>query len=116
MVAGLLSGMFGIGGGVLIVPALIYLAGFSQHVATGTSLAVLLPPIGAAAVWEYHRNGNVDLRAAMIIAVAVFLGGWLSSIGANRIAGPYLRLAFAVFIVTLGVFLTYGAIRRLGWL
>jgi uncharacterized membrane protein YfcA len=57
-----------------IVPALVYLAGFSQHRATGTSLAILQPPIGLAAVVEYYRDGNVDLRAAIIIAVAMFLG------------------------------------------
>lgn len=65
LVAGMLSGVFGIGGGVVIVPALIYLAGFSQHRATGTSLAVLLPPIGLAGMWEYYRHGNVNVRAAM---------------------------------------------------
>ncbi len=55
-VLGIVSGLFGIGGGVLIVPALVYLAGFSQHRATGTSLAILLPPIGLAAVVEYYRH------------------------------------------------------------
>ena len=76
LAAGLLSGVFGIGGGVVIVPALIYWAGFTQRRATGTSLAVLLPPIGFAAMWEYYRHDNVNVRAAMIIAVAVFAGGW----------------------------------------
>jgi len=59
---GVASGLFGVGGGIVIVPALIYWAGFSQHMATGTSLAVLLPPIGLAAVFEYYRHGNVDVR------------------------------------------------------
>lgn len=64
--SGVLAGIFGIGGGILIVPALMYVAGFSQKLAIGTSLAVLLPPIGIAAVLEYYRNGNVDFRAALI--------------------------------------------------
>ena len=115
LAAGILSGVFGIGGGVVIVPALIYLAGFNQHRATGTSLAVLLPPIGFAAMWEYYRHQNVDLRAAMIIAVAVFGGGWVGAVIANRVSGPYLRLAFGVFVVVLGVSLMMGAFRRLGW-
>ena len=115
LVAGMLSGVFGIGGGVVIVPALIYLAGFSQHRATGTSLAVLLPPIGLAAMWEYYRHGNVNVRAAMIVAAAVFAGGWLGAVVANRVAGPYLRLAFGVFVVILGASLIAGAVRRLGW-
>ena len=62
------------------MPALIYLAGFDQHRATGTSLAVLLPPIGLGAVIEYYRHDAVDVRAAMIVAVAIFITAWLSSI------------------------------------
>jgi uncharacterized membrane protein YfcA len=116
LVAGLLSGVFGIGGGVVIVPALIYLAGFTQHRATGTSLAVLLPPIGFAAMWEYYRHDNVNVSAAMIIAAAVFVGGWFGAVVANRVSGPYLRLAFGVFVVFLGISLIIGAFRRLGWI
>jgi uncharacterized membrane protein YfcA len=116
LVAGVLSGVFGIGGGVVIVPALIYLAGFTQHRATGTSLAVLLPPIGLGAVWEYYRHDNVNVQAAMIIAGAVFAGGWLGAIIANRVSGPYLRLAFGVFVVALGIYLLFGAFRRLNWI
>lgn len=116
VVAGVLSGVFGIGGGVVIVPALIYLAGFHQHQATGTSLAVLLPPIGIAAAFEYYRNGNVDIRAAAIIAAGVLAGGWFGAVMANRISGPYLRLAFGAFVVALGLYLMYGATKRLGWI
>lgn len=116
LAAGILSGVFGIGGGVIIVPALIYMAGFRQHSATGTSLAVLLPPIGIGAMWEYYRHGNVDLRVAMIMAVAVFAGGWIGALVANRVAGPYLRLAFGLFVVVLGISLIFGALRRLGWI
>lgn len=116
LVAGVLSGVFGIGGGVVIVPALIYLAGFTQHRATGTSLAVLLPPIGLGAVWEYYRHDNVNVQAAMIVAGAVFAGGWLGAVVANRVSGPYLRLAFGLFVVSLGVYLLFGAFRRLNWI
>jgi len=114
--AGLLAGVFGIGGGIIIVPALIYLARFTQHQATGTSLAVLLPPIGIAAAIEYYRHGNVDFRAAAFIAVAMVAGGWAGAYIANRVAGPWLRLAFGVSVVCLGVYLVFGAVRRLGWL
>jgi uncharacterized membrane protein YfcA len=115
-VSGLASGIFGIGGGVLIVPGLIYLAGFTQHQATGTSLAVLLPPIGLAATLEYYRHGNVDLRAALILAALMFAGGWLGAIAAQRVSGPYLRLAFGLFVVALGISLVFGALRRLSWI
>ena len=110
----------GVGGtgvvGVLMMPCLIYLAGFSQHRATGTSLAVLLPPIGLAAAWEYYRHGDVDVRAALVLAVFVFCGGWIGAVLASRISGPYLRLAFGVFTVVLGVSLVVGALRRLAWI
>jgi uncharacterized membrane protein YfcA len=115
LAAGVLSGLFGIGGGVIIMPALIYLAGFDQHRATGTSLAILLPPIGLGAVIEYYRHGGVDIRAAMIVAAAVFVAAWVSSIVANRLSGNYLRLAFGVFVIVLGVTVVVDAIRKLGW-
>ena len=116
LIGGFASGLFGVGGGIVIVPALIYWAGFSQHKATGTSLAVLLPPIGLAAALEYYRHGNVDVRAAIILATMMIIGAWAGAHIANRLPGPYLRLAFGVFISGLGVYLIYGAFKRLGWL
>ena len=116
LVSGIASGVFGIGGGVLIVPALVYWVGFSQHRATGTSLAILLPPVGLGAVLEYYRKGNVDLRAALLIALAVFAGGWVGAVFANRLPGPTLRLAFGVFVTGLGLYMIHGALRRLGWI
>lgn len=115
VLGGVAAGFFGVGGGIVIVPALIYWAGFSQHKATGTSLAVLLPPIGLAAAIEYYRHGNVDVRAAAILATTMFVGSWLGARLANRIAGPHLRLAFGVFVLVLGVYLISGAFKRLGW-
>jgi uncharacterized membrane protein YfcA len=111
--AGLLSGLFGIGGGVVIMPALIYLAGFDQHRATGTSLAILLPPIGLGAVIEYYRHGAVDLRAAMIVALAIFVTAWLSATLATRVPSNYLRLAFGVFVTIVGVTVVIDAWRGL---
>jgi uncharacterized membrane protein YfcA len=116
LLGGVASGFFGVGGGIVIVPALIYWAGFSQHKATGTSLAVLLPPIGLAAAIEYYRNGNVDIQAAAILAGTMFVGAWAGADVANRMQGPQLRLIFGVFVSGLGVSLVYGACRRLGWL
>jgi len=113
---GIAAGLFGVGGGIVIVPALIYWAGFSQHRATGTSLAVLLPPIGLAAVLEYYRNGNVDVRGAILLAVSMFVGAWGGAVVANQMKGPHLRLAFGVFVCVLGVYLVHGACKRLGWL
>ena len=114
--AGIASGLFGVGGGIVVVPALIYWAGFSQHMATGTSLAVLLPPIGLAATVEYYRHGNVDVRAAIILAATMFVGAWVGAWFANRMPGPQLRLLFGMFLFCLGIYLVYGACKRLGWL
>jgi len=113
---GIAAGLFGVGGGIVIVPALIYWAGFSQHQATGTSLAVLLPPIGLAATLEYYRHGNVDVRAAVILACSMFVGAWAGAYLANQMKGPHLRLLFGLFVSSLGVYLVHGACRRLGWL
>ncbi len=116
LVAGVASGMFGVGGGLIIVPALVLFAGFTQHRATGTSLAVLLPPIGIAATFEYYRHGNVSFRAAILIAVALILGAWLGAVFANKISGPVLKLSFGVFLSVMGVYMIYGAVKRLGWI
>ena len=116
VVAGISSGFFGIGGGIVIVPALIYWAGYNQHRAVGTSLAVLLPPVGLAATLEYYRKGNVDIQAAMIIAVSMLLGGYAGAFVANQLSGPHLRLLFGLFVLGLGVYLIYGAAKRLGWI
>ena len=114
--AGVASGLFGVGGGIVLVPALIYWAGFNQHMATGTSLAVLLPPIGLAAALEYYRHGNVDVHAAILLAAGLFVGAWIGAWFANKMAGPQLRLLFGVFVTGLGVYLVHGAFRRLGWI
>jgi len=116
ILGGIAAGLFGVGGGIVIVPALIYWAGFSQHKATGTSLAVLLPPIGLAAVIEYYRHGNVDTRAALLLIGGMFVGAWGGAVLANRMRGPHLRLTFGVFTCVMGVYLIYGALKRLGWI
>jgi uncharacterized membrane protein YfcA len=116
LVAGIASGLFGIGGGVLIVPGLVFLLGFSQHMATGTSLAILLPPVGIAAVLEYYHHGNVDLKAAFIVAAALLAGAWVGALLANHLKDAYLRLAFGIFVVGIGVYVIVVALKRLSWI
>jgi uncharacterized membrane protein YfcA len=113
LMAGAAAGLFGIGGGVIIVPALVYLLGFSLHNAIGTSLAILLPPVGLAAVIEYYRHGNVDLKSGIIVALGLFIGAWISATLANRVSGSALRVAFGVFVVLLGAYMIYGALRKM---
>jgi uncharacterized membrane protein YfcA len=109
--AGIVSGVFGIGGGIIIVPALIYLAKFSQHAAIGTSLAILLPPVGLWAVLEYYRHGNVDFKAALIVALAFMAGGWIGAHLANHISGHLLKLMFGIFVVGIGGYLIFDAVK-----
>ncbi len=111
--AGVASGLFGIGGGILIVPALVYFLHFPQHRATGTSLAILLPPVGLAAVAAYYRRDQVDVRAAVIVALGVFVGGWLGAQVAGRLSAPQLRLAFGSFVTGVGGWMVWGALQAL---
>ncbi|MDD5672846.1 MAG: sulfite exporter TauE/SafE family protein [Chitinivibrionales bacterium] len=104
--AGLTSGFFGIGGGIIIIPALVYFAGYSQTGAIGTSLAILLPPVGLMATIEYYRHGQVNLRAALIIAACLFVTAWISSIFAVKLPQTTLKFMFGVFITVIGVYIT----------
>lgn len=109
--SGLASGMFGIGGGVLVVPALVLLAGFSQEMAVGTSLAILLPPVGIAAVLQYYHQGKVNLPGALWAALGLFLGAWLGAIFALRAGETRMKLAFGIFMIALGIWLTVSAVK-----
>lgn len=113
LVAGIAAGFFGIGGGLVIVPALVYLAGFSQHKATGTSLAILLPPLGIGAVYEYAKKGNVDWTAAIIIGLLLALGAWFGGKYANQLKGPTLQLAFGIFAIVMGGYTIYTATTKI---
>jgi len=114
LIAGVAAGFFGIGGGLVIVPALVYILGFSQHKATGTSLVCLLPPLGIGAVYEYSKKGNIDVRAALVIATMLLLGGWLGGKYANKIDETSLKLAFGVFAIVAGAYTIWTAVAKLG--
>ena len=79
LAAGFASGFVGVGGGIIIVPALVFFLGFSQHMAQGTSLALMLPPIGLLGFYNYYKSGNTNITAALIIASAFILGGYFGS-------------------------------------
>jgi len=107
--SGLASGLFGIGGGVLVVPALAFMAGFSQEKAVGTSLAVLLPPVGLAAVLQYWRQGDVDLKGALWVAAGLFVGAWLGALLSLRAGEARMKVAFGIFLVVLGLWMVATA-------
>lgn len=113
LIAGVAAGFFGIGGGLVIVPALVWLLGFSQHKATGTSLACLLPPLGIGAVYQYANKGNVDIRAACVIGTMLLLGGWLGGKYANQMKGPQLSLGFGIFCVLTGIYTIVTALQKM---
>ena len=98
LAAGVLAGMVGVGGGIVIVPALVYFFGMDQHTAQGTSLAVLLPPTGLFAFLRYYKAGHVDIRMAALIVVGLLLGGWVGGGWAQQVSGPALRKGFAIFM------------------
>ena len=103
VVIGIISGMVGIGGGALLVPALVLLYGMSQHKAQGTSLGALLLPIGIFAFWRYYKDGNVDLRLAILVAVGFAVGGWVGGGWAQHISDVALRRGFAVLLIVIAV-------------
>ncbi len=103
IVAGILSGMFGIGGGIVIVPALVYICGFSQLKAQGTSLAVMLPPVGIAAFTYYYKKGQVDLKAGILICIFIVIGSVFGAKIANNIPISILKKTFGVLMLLISV-------------
>lgn len=107
--AGILSGVFGIGGGIVIVPALIYLARMSPQQAAGTSLAALVLPVGAAiGAATYYRNGHLHIRDALFIAFGMAIGAYLGALISNHVDAETLRKAFAVLLLLMAVKLWLG--------
>src|SRR5215468_6653169 len=91
---GVLVGLLGIGGGVVLVPAMVYLLHFDQHLAQGTSLFILLPPIGLGALRQYWKAGQVDLRAGIFCASGMILGAWLGGLIAVPMSTALLKALF----------------------
>lgn len=98
LAAGILSGLFGIGGGILIIPVLVYFFGMTQHLAQGTTLALMIPPIGIFAAWAYYKEGNVNILAAALICLGFVFGGWFGAKFANMIPELMLRRSFGVLL------------------
>lgn len=98
-IAGILSGLLGIGGGIIMIPALIYILGYTQHSAQGTTLAAMVLPIGFLAAYQYYKSGYVDLKVALAIAVAFFFGGFIGAKFAININTAVLKKMFAVLMI-----------------
>jgi hypothetical protein len=101
--AGILSGLIGVGGGIIIVPALVYVLSFSQKQAQGTSLGILLLPIGILAVMQYYKQGYVDIKVVLIVSVAFVIGGYFGSKIALHISESLLKKIFAVILILISI-------------
>ena len=99
LAVGVLVGLLGIGGGVVLVPAMVYLLHMDQHAAQGTSLLILLPPVGLGALREYWKQGQVDLRAGILCALGMLLGGYVGGLIAVPIASRHLKGLFGCFLI-----------------
>ena len=103
LAAGVLSGVIGIGGGIVIVPALVFFVGFSQRTAQGTSLAILLLPIGLLGVMQFYKAGYVDVKVTAIIAMAFFVGSYFGSRIALTVSQDILKKCFGVLLLLIGI-------------
>ncbi|SRR5258706_5357143 len=103
LAAGTLSGLVGVGGGVIIIPALVYILGFNQAEAQGTSLGILLLPVGIFAVLNYYKQGFVDIKIVLIISLAFVIGGWLGSRLAVSLSQQLLKKMFGSLLLLLAI-------------
>jgi uncharacterized membrane protein YfcA len=106
---GVIGGLFGVGGGEIFIPVLIYAFGYSQHAAQGTSLAVLLPPIGLLAALRYYKAGHVDFAVAGLLALGFFFGASIGGTVATRINGELLRRIFGGFLFIISLHMIFAS-------
>lgn len=103
LAAGVLSGLVGVGGGILVVPALVYFFGFTQHQAQGTTLAMMVPPIGILAAWAYYSQGHVDIRTAALLCAGFLIGGYIGGRAAVSLSSPALTKAFGAVLLVVSL-------------
>lgn len=108
LLAGVLSGFLGLGGGVILIPAMVYIFGLTQHQAQGTTLALMVPPIGLLAAMRYYQNGNVKVGMAIFICMGFFIGGLIGAHFVQGISEVVLRKAFGVSLLILAVRMIVG--------
>ena len=103
LIAGALSGLIGIGGGIILIPALILLFGFTQHAAQGTTLAIMIPPIGILAALTYYKHGYVDLKVAAFICLGFVLGGFIGAKVATSLSNAILERIFGISLLLIAI-------------
>lgn len=107
--AGMMSGFIGIGGGVIIVPALVYFMGVTQHTAIGTSLLLMLPPIGILAVMNYYKAGHINWGYGLVIAIAFVIGGYFGSKISLKLSPMIVKLVFGIFMLYVSIKMIYSS-------
>jgi uncharacterized membrane protein YfcA len=112
LAGGILVGFMGVGGGVVLVPAMVYLLHLSQHTSQGTSLFLQLPPLGAGALLMYWKRGQVDMKAGITCALGILLGGYFGSRMAIHLSSKDLREFFGLFLVVTAVLLWQNSDTR----
>jgi uncharacterized membrane protein YfcA len=103
ILSGLLAGVFGVGGAIIVIPALVFILGFSQHDAQGTSLAFMLPPVGILATWNYWKAGHVNWKIALILSLTFVVGSYLGSHFSINISDKLLRRLFGVLMILVAI-------------
>ena len=103
IITGFMAGMLGIGGAIIMIPALVIFMGFSQQMAQGTSLAVMLPPVGIIAAYNYYKAGHVDIKFAIILAACFLIGSYFGSKAALSLPQPVLKKIFGVLLLLVAV-------------
>jgi uncharacterized membrane protein YfcA len=103
LAAGVLSGLFGIGGGILIIPSLVFLASFPTKLALGTSLGAMLLPVGLLGAYAYYQQGNLNVRASLFIGLGLFFGAYIGARLAHAVPSATLQRMFAAFIVLMAI-------------
>ncbi len=103
ILSGILAGVFGIGGAVLVIPALVFILGLSQHDAQGTSLAFMLPPVGILATWNYWKAGHVNWKIALVLSLTFVVGAYFGSQLSINISDKMLRRVFGVLMLAIAI-------------
>jgi uncharacterized membrane protein YfcA len=112
LAAGVLVGLMGVGGGIVVVPLLVHLFGFGQHLAQGTSLFLQLPPIGLGALREYWKTGDVDVPAGLVCAGGALVGGYGGSLVALLLPARHLKAMFGLFLLLAALLLVRQALTE----
>jgi len=108
LAAGVFSGFLGLGGGAVIIPVLVLLFGFTQHQAQGTTLAMMIPPIGLLAAINYYLAGNVKIKPAGLMCIGFFVGGLIGAQFVHKIPDPILKKVFGVFLLAISLRMILG--------